>query len=66
MHVLYGRDGVPQNGNGGLTIVPMPGFEGRAEQLAKLIHEKSQRDDEYLTPVDIALPEFLLRPSGEP
>lgn len=60
------RDGIPFCAHGGLTIVPMPGFEERAHELAKLIHEKSCRAGEYETPVDVAVPRYAYRPSGEP
>ncbi|MBI5369804.1 ribose-phosphate pyrophosphokinase [Candidatus Uhrbacteria bacterium] len=60
------RNGDPFCRHGGLTLVPMPGFESRAEELAGLILEKSNRDGEYRTPVDVAIPTFKFRPSGEP
>ncbi len=60
------RDGVPFNVHGGLTIVPMPGFESRARRLAQLIHEKSKLAGELETPVDVVVPSFKLRPSAEP
>lgn len=66
MRTQLDRDGVPFCMQGGLTLVPMPGFEERARQLASLISEKSRRPAELNTPVDIAVPSFKLRPSGEP
>jgi len=48
--------------HGGLTIVPMPGFENLAIELAKIIEDKDSRP----TQVDIAIPKFGLRSSGEP
>lgn len=56
---------VPQNPNGGLTLVPMPGFTVIAGQLVSIIEHKGKSDGEKLTPVDIATPEFGLRPSLE-
>lgn len=49
------------NQHGGLTIVPMPGFEGMATQLQQLIQEKYTD-----TPVDMATPVFGERASCEP
>lgn len=60
------RDGVPFSAHGGLTIVPMPGFQDRARELATLIHEKSRREGKLETPVDVAIPAFKYRPSLEP
>ncbi|KKS70561.1 MAG: Ribose-phosphate pyrophosphokinase [Candidatus Magasanikbacteria bacterium GW2011_GWE2_42_7] len=47
------------NRNGGLTLVPMPGFEKQAARVASLIVEKN-------TPCDIAEPKFGERTNGEP
>ncbi len=59
-------DGIPFCRHGGLTLVPMPGFESCANELAQLILEKSKRDGENRTPVDVAIPQFKYRPSREP
>jgi ribose-phosphate pyrophosphokinase len=61
----------PRNRNGGLTIIPMSGFEGFAERLKERIQTRSlkpTRDypEGCITPVDIVVPKFGLRPSGEP
>lgn len=65
------RRQAPRNRNGGLTLVPMPGFEVVAKKLREFIEEKSSRKtkihpDGCITPVDIAVPKFGMRPSGEP
>lgn len=60
------RNGIPFCTHGGLTIVPMPGFETCAYELAKLIFKKSSRAGMLKTPVDVAVPQFKYRPSGEP
>lgn len=49
------------NRNGGLTLVPMPGFEDIAERVKNLITQKSN-----ITEVDITVPVFGERASGEP
>ncbi len=51
--------------NGGLTIIPLPGFLNLAENLKKHIESMSERPAYEQTPVDIAVPEFKLWPSGE-
>ncbi|KKU07812.1 MAG: hypothetical protein UX10_C0005G0018 [Candidatus Magasanikbacteria bacterium GW2011_GWA2_45_39] len=65
----------PQNSNGGLTLIPLPGFEGLAEQVKTHIvaEGKKKREDAWrrgeenpYTPVDIAVPKFDLRVNGEP
>ena len=50
------------NRNGGLTLVPMPGFENLAKIVRGVIREKKNNP----TPTDIALPKFGTRSSGEP
>lgn len=50
------------NRNGGLTIIPLPGFEELAEKVKKLI--EFDRGQESF--VDVALPKFGHRASGEP
>jgi ribose-phosphate pyrophosphokinase len=53
----------PFNQHGGLTLVPLPGFES----LARKVKEKLESDGfDFETAVDIAEPEFGLRASGEP
>lgn len=58
----------PFNRNGGLTLVPMPGSEAQATKLAELI--ETRRTDKAegggATKVDLAIPEFGYRGSGEP
>lgn len=49
------------NNHGGLTLVPMPGFILMAEEVKKIIESKHTD-----TLVDIAIPEFGWRASGEP
>lgn len=53
----------PFNQHGGLTLVPMPGFERLARDVKGRIEQGSYA---FETPVDIAEPEFGLRSSGEP
>ena len=53
----------PFNQRGGLTLVPMPGFEGLAGEVQRRI---SGGPREYATPVDVAEPQFGYRASGEP
>lgn len=47
--------------NGGLTLVPMPGFVGIALKIKKIFQDRYPD-----TPIDIAVPEFGNRSSGEP
>lgn len=54
------------NRHGGLTLIPMPGFENIARELKILIEQKGSQKDRFPTPVDIAIPQFGLRPSKEP
>lgn len=49
------------NRNGGLTLVPLSGFVDLAQNIAS--HIASNHSD---TPVDIVIPEFGTRASGEP
>lgn len=65
------RKTVPLNRNGGLTLVPMPGFEAVAYKIKDLIEIRSlkitkEHPTGCFTPVDIAIPVFGLRPSKEP
>jgi len=53
------------NRNGGLTLVPLPGFIDLAAQIKELI-EKLTGPKRHPTKVDIAIPEFGERASGEP
>lgn len=55
----------PFNQHGGLTLVPLPGFEPLAQAVRSKIEEIGKQEDRE-TPVDIALPEFGKRASGEP
>lgn len=55
----------PINLNGGLTLVPMEGFEGVAERIREKIENLSPRKYKS-TEVDIAETLFALRGSGEP
>lgn len=59
------HDWVPHNTNGGLTLVPMPGYEGFAKTISEIIEAKGKATNGRLTGVDIAYPKFGLRPSGE-
>lgn len=61
----------PHSDNGGLTLIPMPGFEEIAKQLKDLIEKKSLRKtvdnpEGRITPVDIAFPKFGTYVNGEP
>jgi ribose-phosphate pyrophosphokinase len=53
----------PFNQHGGLTLVPLPGFEALAREVRRLLETA---DFEFETAVDVALPEFGTRASGEP
>ena len=53
----------PFNQHGGLTLVPMPGFEQLAERIQQRFSERNYGLD---TPVDIAQPHIGRRASGEP
>jgi ribose-phosphate pyrophosphokinase len=53
----------PFNQHGGLTLVPLPGFEAQANAVKRKL-ETSDFDLE--TAVDVAVPEFGERASGEP
>jgi len=55
----------PYNRNGGLTLVPMPGFEEQAERVKGLI-EGMDPAKHYPTAVDIVIPKFGRRANGEP
>ena len=48
------------NRNGGLTLVPLPRFVGRAQAIAHVLIEQKG------LPTDIAAPEFSERASGAP
>ncbi len=56
---------LPFNTNGGLTLVPMPGFEAFAEKLKTIIETKGKSVPHRKTEVDITVPKFGFRPSGE-
>lgn len=56
----------PFNRNGGLTIVAMPGFKAQAQRVADRIDALSRSRSKKYTPVDVVVPEFGTRPSGEP
>jgi hypothetical protein len=53
----------PFNQHGGLTLVPLPGFEPLAEKVKRTLETG---DFEFDTAVDVALPEIGKRASGEP
>lgn len=59
---------VPHNRNGGLTLVAMPGFELQARRVAETIlrYGTAPGKKRKRTPVDIVIPEFGRRASGEP
>lgn len=68
---LEERRARPHNNNGGLTLIPMPGFEEIAKQLKGLIEKKGLRKtadypEGRITPVDIAIPVFGTYVNGEP
>jgi len=54
------------NRNGGLTLVPMPGFEDLALSLKEGIEAKGKKDNEVDTPVDIVIPSFGFHANREP
>ncbi|PJA45497.1 hypothetical protein CO174_02880 [Candidatus Uhrbacteria bacterium CG_4_9_14_3_um_filter_50_9] len=56
----------PWNQHGGLTLIPLRGYEKSAERLKAAIEAQSQRDDSLSTPVDIARPTFGTYANGEP
>ncbi len=58
----------PFNRHGGLTLVPMLGFEDLAERVAAKVRVigEEEEEDRWTTPVDIAKPKFGTRSSGEP
>lgn len=53
------------NRNGGLTLIPLMGFEEIAQTIKRHIEEMSSRPNHFETPVDITSPVFGLRPSKE-
>lgn len=55
----------PFNRNGGLTLVPLPGFERVVEQLKVLIELMGERPNHERTAVDIATPKFGKYANGE-
>lgn len=55
----------PFNQHGGLTFVPMPGFEDLARRLKEIVEGKGQKPDRLPTPVDIAIPEFGVHANKE-
>ncbi|MBI4098801.1 MAG: ribose-phosphate pyrophosphokinase [Candidatus Magasanikbacteria bacterium] len=57
-----GNVDAPYNRNGGLTLVPMPGFE----TLARLVKQQIEERRDQPTPVDIVHPVFGLRVNSEP
>lgn len=58
----------PFNRHGGLTLLPMPGFEGMAADVAQKIADigRESGEDRWETPVDIAPPKFGRRSNQEP
>lgn len=48
----------PHNPNGGLTLIPLPGYEDVAGELKAKIDAMGERPHHKPTPVDIAVPEF--------
>jgi phosphoribosylpyrophosphate synthetase len=55
----------PFNPNGGLTLIPLPGFEDVACTLKNLIETMGERPKHKATPVDIAFPQFKLYANDE-
>jgi len=53
----------PFNQHGGLTLVPLPGFEPLADRVKTQLEKNGF---EFETTVDVAVPEFGTRASGEP
>ena len=56
---------IPFCPNGGLTLVPLPGFELVAQRLKALIETLASRANHMATFVDIATPKFQRYASGE-
>lgn len=56
------------NQHGGLSLVPMPGFERMAERIRRKIVEIGNEGgrESWSTPVDVAEPKYDHRASGEP
>jgi len=54
------------NRNGGLTLVPMPGFEKQAEAVKTKVEEIGRREGKRRTFVDIVIPEFGERVTHAP
>lgn len=48
----------PHNPNGGLTLIPLPGYEDVAQELQTRIESMGERPHHRRTPVDDAVPEF--------
>jgi ribose-phosphate pyrophosphokinase len=59
-------NGMPFNLNGGLTLVPMPGFVEQAHAVKELVEKRGMRDGMYRTPVDIATASFGEHSNGDP
>lgn len=57
---------IPHNDNGGLTLVPMPGFEVQADRVARKIEAFSRTGKKKYTPVDIVHPFFGSHVNDEP
>ncbi len=55
----------PFNRHGGLTLVPTPGFEKLAEEVKGKVEAIGVREKHNETPVDIVMPTFGTRASGE-
>lgn len=52
--------------DGGLTLVPMPGFVELAQKVKTYIEMRGAKKGAKATPVDVVVPEFGERDSGEP
>jgi ribose-phosphate pyrophosphokinase len=63
MSETYGDRARPFNQHGGLTLVPLPGFEGLAHDVKARIND---RTFQFATSADVAEPKFGYRASGEP
>lgn len=55
----------PHSCNGGLTLIPIPGFEDMVTDLKDTIEAMGRRSDHFETPVDITALEFGNHPSRE-
>jgi ribose-phosphate pyrophosphokinase len=57
---------VPFSPNGGLTLIPTPGFEEFTEKIKKRIEEMGNSHNRMRTPTDLVKPDFGLHANREP